>query len=154
MKLTPAQFRDAIGLTQETLRHWRRVLPIYQGHTGYAPTFSAGDMLTGAIIKTLVDTCGVSVSKFAEQSCAIGEVCNNTSWEILSESVLVLSLSESICILIKKEECTMLNTLCVTVPLGPIVEHLTLSITSDSEPLHYPISFPPMINGQRKLGDR
>jgi hypothetical protein len=141
MKLTPAQFRDAIGITQETLRHWRRVLPPYQGITGYAPVFTTGDLIAGAVIKTLVDMCGVSVSKFTEQSAAIARTCNETPWAELSQSVLVLSLSDATCVLKKSSTRTTLESLCISVPLGPILDGLTQAIISDADEASAPRSF-------------
>ncbi len=135
MKLTPAQFRDALGLTQETLRHWRRVLPPFQGVTGYAPVFTTGDLIAGAVIKTLVDTCGISVSKFAKQATSIAATCNETPWIELSKSVLILSLKDATCALAASSTKTMQLTPSVSIPLSPILEGLTQAMMCDTDDL-------------------
>lgn len=150
MKLTPAQFRDAIGITQETLRHWRKVLPIFQGRAGYAPVFTTGDLVAGAIIKTLKDTCGISIAKFADQSISIGKICNETPWATLSNAVLVLSLSDSTCAIVASKAGLQADQLSLTVPLGPVMDHLTQAMLQSSDQTQHPIYFPPTEIGARK----
>ena len=133
MKLTPAQFRDALGLTQETLRHWRRVLPPFQGVTGYAPVFTTGDLIAGAVIKTLVDTCGISVSKFTKQSISIAATCNETPWAELSKSILILSLEDATCVLTTSSAKAMQLAPNISIPLSPILEGLTQAMMCDTD---------------------
>ena len=143
MKLTPAQFRDAIGISQETLRHWRKVLPIFQGRSGYAPVFTPGDLVAGAVIKTIKDHWGLSVTLFADHSEDLGRVCNETPWAALSTGSLVLSLADKSCEFVSTESQTTPNNLCLTVPLAPIVDHLTHALLQDQEHAQRPIYFPP-----------
>lgn len=151
MKLTPAQFRDAVGISQETFRHWREVLPIFQGRTGYVPVFTTGDLVAGAVIKTLKDACGISISKFASQSVAIGKICNDTPWATLSKGSLVLSLSDQSCSLVASVSGLPSNQLSVTVPLGPITDHLTHIMLQGSDRTQHPIYFPPTeVGGKRR----
>ena len=133
MKLTPAQFRDALGLTQETLRHWRRVLPPFQDLAGYAPVFTTGDLIAGAVIKRLVDTCGISVSKFTEQSIAIATTCNETPWPELSRCVLILSLEDATCVLRAESAKATAASLSISIPLGPILDGLIQAIICDTD---------------------
>jgi len=142
LKLTPAQFRDAIGISQETLRHWRRVLPIFQGRTGYAPVFTTGDLVAGAIIKTLKDAFGISISDFAEHSVAIGTICDETPWTTLSNGVLVLSLSDKSCVLVNCKTGLRVDQLCLSVPLRPIMDDLTQTMLQDNRQTQQKNLFP------------
>lgn len=154
LKLTPAQFRNSIGITQETLRHWRKVLPIFQGRTGYAPIFTAGDLVAGAILKALKDSCGISIKKFAGHSIEIGKICNGTPWAALNTSTLVLNLDDGDCLLISKMQSLDITNLSISVPLGPIVEELTRGLLLNIEETQRPLYFPPseVVQIKRKAG--
>ena len=97
VKLTPAQFREALGISQETLRHWRKALPIFQGPKGHAPAFSPTDLIAGAVVKLLRDEWGISVAAFADGSIALRDALNNQPWSRLPASALHLSLTEKSC---------------------------------------------------------
>lgn len=143
MKLSPAQFRDALGISQETLRHWRKVLPIFQGRSGYAPVFTPGDLVAGAVIKTVKDHWGLSVSAFADHSVELGRVCNETPWAVLPTGKLVLSLADRSCEFVSIESHTAPNKLYLTVPLAPIIDHLTHALLKDQQQTQKPTYFPP-----------
>lgn len=150
MKLTPTKFRDAIGLTQETFRHWRRVLPIFHGRTGYAPEFTMGDLVAAAVIKKLKDTCGISIAGFAEQSTVIGGICNETPWVMLSAGSLVLSLTDNTCILMTETSDLCADELRLIVPLRPIMDQLTKVLLGKDDQIQQSIYFPPTEVNKRK----
>ena len=143
MKLTPAQFRDVLGISQETLRHWRKVLPIFSGRSGYSPVFRPGDLVAGAIVKSLKDRWGISASAFAEQSVAIGRVCNETPWVSLASGALLVSLEDSSCELVKANSSQVADTLSLVVPLAPIISQITDALLQDKDDPQQPIYFAP-----------
>ena len=143
MKLTPAQFRDVLGISQETLRHWRKVLPIFSGRSGYAPIFRPGDLVAGAVIKMLKDRWGISVSAFADQSIAIGQVCNNTPWSTLAAGALVISLDDKSCELVSADAAQSVDEARLIVPLAPIVSEITRTLLQDRSDPQQPMYFPP-----------
>ena len=61
MRYTPSQVRHVVGITQETLRHWRRALPSLGGLKGHAPVFRPGQLLGLAVIRVLVEDVGLTV---------------------------------------------------------------------------------------------
>ena len=154
LKLTPAQFRNCLGITQETLRHWRKVLPIFQGRTGYAPVFTTGDLVAGAIVKVLKDTCGISIKKFGTHSVGLGKICNETSWTVLNNSTLVLRLHEGDSVIISAKQKPINDKLSISVPLAPIMEQLTQALLKDSDHTQHPLYFPPseVVTRKRKAG--
>lgn len=143
MKLTPAQFRDVLGISQETLRHWRKVLPIFAGRSGYAPVFRPGDIVAGAVVKLLKDRWGISVSAFAEQSIALGRVCNETPWTTLATGSLVMSLDVKSCRLVSEQSPAPATELCLTIPLAPIIAEITRGLLQDQDDVQKPFYFPP-----------
>jgi hypothetical protein len=51
MNFSQGQMRQAVGITTETFRHWKRVLPPCSSRRGHSCTFSAGAILAVAILK-------------------------------------------------------------------------------------------------------
>ncbi|RVT81629.1 hypothetical protein DXV76_20310 [Rhodobacteraceae bacterium CCMM004] len=144
MKLTPAQFREALGISQETLRHWRKALPIFQGRKGYGPAFSPTDLIAGAIVKLLRDEWGISVAAFADGSVALRDALNDQPWSRLPESALHLSLTEKSCEMKDANEEAVPATPTLVVPLAPFVEQVTAALLRNEDTDQTPIYFPPV----------
>jgi hypothetical protein len=70
---TPGQLRDAVGIGQETYRHWKKALAPLRRDAGHSPCFTAGDLLAAAIVKTFVANYGMRVS--ALSALAGGGLC-------------------------------------------------------------------------------
>ncbi|WP_229954281.1 helix-turn-helix domain-containing protein [Parasphingorhabdus litoris] len=154
MKLTPSQFRNALGITQETLRHWRNMLPIFHGRLGYAPVFTPGDLVAGAVIKELRYTYGISIKKFAIPSASLGKVCNETPWNTLSNSTLLLTLADNSCKLVPSHQKSNLDSPCIAIPLSKIMDRLTKSLLLENGQPQHPFYFPltAVEDQQRKFG--
>ena len=144
MKYTPAQFRDTVGITQETLRHWRRVLPAFQGHVGYKPTFTVNDLIVGAIIKQLTAELGVPVSNLENLSSAVAQTCEKAAWVALSSNVLVLDIESQTCTLHMSVTPAEYCGLTVVIPLQPILHGISTTLTATSGEAQHSIPFPPV----------
>ncbi|WP_422367432.1 hypothetical protein [Pelagibius sp.] len=155
MKYTPAQFRDAVGVTQETFRHWREVLPVFQNRPGYAPEFSIGDLVTGAVIRQLRTQLGVKVSSLAELSLALGEACGKEPWAIMLERVLILDVSMGVCVLQSDRTVKEGDGLFIVMPLKPILAELSAALTRNGVDPQQPLYLLPTevsSSGKRKAG--
>lgn len=97
MQFTPGQFREAVGISVETFRHWRRVLPSFANRKRYAPSFSMGDLLAGRILRQLTEGCGVRVGHLVKVSDEIARVCNGTAWASLEQNVFLIDLAKGTC---------------------------------------------------------
>lgn len=140
-----------MGISQETLRHWRKSLPVFRGRNGYAPAFTTGDLMVGAIIKLLRDHWGISVAAFAEQSITLGEVLSRAPWPSLSVSAVRLSLADKSCSLVPATSQQPVDSPYLIIPLAPIVEHLSATLLQDQDRNQSPVYFPPIEVG-RKAG--
>lgn len=141
MKYTPAQFRDAVGISQETLRHWRRVLPVFQDLSGYAPVFSIGDLVTGSVIKCLRTKLGANVGTFANISGALGRALNSSPWVRMQQSVLVLDMEKHSCTLHSTPTKIDNDSLQITIPLQPILAELSAALVqpdNDQRSIYFP----------------
>jgi hypothetical protein len=65
MQFTPGQLRETVGISVETFRHWKRVLPPFAHRKRYVPCFTIGDLLAGRILRSLTEGCGVRVGHLA-----------------------------------------------------------------------------------------
>lgn len=124
MHFTPGQLRTTIGLSVETYRHWRRVLPMFVKRRGHAPCYSTGDLLAASILRRLTDGCGIRVGNLAEISIEIVRLCNSTSWPGLERSVLVIDMDRDQCRIVKQPLDTTDIGLSIVCPLDPVLSGL------------------------------
>ena len=68
MQFTPGQLRETVGISVETFRHWKRVLPPFANRKRYVPSFTIGDLLAGRILRNLTEGCGVRVGHLSRST--------------------------------------------------------------------------------------
>ena len=90
MRYTPGQVRQVIGIPQETLRHWRSVLPSLAGLKGHAPVFRPGQLLGLAVVRVLVEDMGLSVGTLKTVDREIFEICGSPQWVRLARGYLLV----------------------------------------------------------------
>ena len=124
MHYTPGQLRHTVGLSKEAFRHWKRVLPAFSGRRGHAPSFSPGDVLASAVLRRLTESCGVRIGHLTDVASRIFNICNQTSWDVLADRILVLDLSEHECLIVARSDRIPVNNTVVVCPLGPVIADL------------------------------
>lgn len=135
MKFTVGQLRETVGLSEETFRHWKRVLPPLRSRTGRAATFSVGDLLAAAIFQHLTDHCGVRVGHLASVASKAFELCNSAPWTALDGKLLIIDLSNGECLVARDlSEMTGADALMVCF-LTPIIGKLRDTLLKDQIPL-------------------
>jgi hypothetical protein len=146
MKYTPLQIREIVGISQETLRHWRRVLPPLKDQNGYAPCFTAGDALALRIVNEIVETLQVRVQALQPLADELFNICRGINWPRLEEQYLVIRFTEQ-----RIETCLGSARLqdkeagaLVVVALKPHIEELRNRLTENEGRRQCEIPFPPM----------
>jgi hypothetical protein len=124
LHFTPGQLRDTVGLSVETFRHWKRVLPSFKDHHGRARHFSIGDLLAASILRRLTTGCGVRVSHLARISNEIVRLCNSGSWAAFEEKILVVDLLNGACRIAKHQRDIASADFAVLCPLKPVMTEL------------------------------
>lgn len=128
MQYTPGQLRDAVGLSKEAFRHWKRVLPAFPDGKSHGPSFSPGDVLACAVLHRLTQSCGVRIGQLKGVSTRIFAVCNETPWDMLADCVLVVDLANQECATVPKTDQFSRNNAVVVCPMAPVIavlrEHL------------------------------
>jgi hypothetical protein len=145
VEFTPGQLREIVGLSVETFRHWKRVLPPFANRRGYAPCFSVGDLLAASILRRLTDNCGVRVGHLKNVSIEISHFCNTSSWPAMEGRILVVDISDGTCRMVRNGSASG-QDIAILCPLDPILTELRDELLQ-SKPLaaQSQLMFPPAV---------
>ena len=124
MQYTQGQLRQAVGLTVETYRHWKRVLPPFSSRNGPSAKFPAGDLLAVAILKRLTDVCSINVGNLSGISDELVHLCNAVSWDELEKLVLYVDLKNNACKTAPLLDKISISDALIVVPLATVVFEL------------------------------
>ena len=102
MHYTPDQLRGTVGLSKETLRYWKHVLPGFLREKCHGPVFSPGDDLAVAVPRRLTQRYGLRIGHLNSVSRCIFDVCNETPWDELIDKGLVVDLCRQTCSVVPK----------------------------------------------------
>ena len=125
MKFTVGQLRETIGISPETFRHWKRVLPPFAARVGRTPAFSLGDLLSAAVISHLTDHCGVRVGHLATVAQKIADLCNAAPWAALDGKLLIVNIGSNDCVIVgDARDAASTEGALIVCFLTPIIAHL------------------------------
>ncbi len=113
------QLRDTLGISVETFRHWKRVLPPFAQRKRYTSRFSTGDLLAAGVLCRLTNQCGIRVGLLPEISQAAVEICNGSSWTALEGKALVVDVQQRTCHI--AEDSREPTDVVIVCPLNPII---------------------------------
>lgn len=151
---TPGQLRDAVGIGQETYRHWKKALAALRREAGHSPCFTAGDLLAAAIIKILVTDYGMRVSALTALADGLFEECNTRSWPTLERSLLVLDVAGAGVLIQSESSGLALDGPAMIVPLRTPIESLRSTLLagdgSGQEVLRFPLVRQPAASLRRR----
>ena len=153
MRYTPSQVRHVVGITQETLRHWRRVLPSLGGLKGHAPVFRPGQLLGLAVVRVLVEDLGLSVRALRTAEHDIFDICGSPQWVRLAQGHLLVRPTEGCVTFVDRVLDSDLQRPAILLPLEPIVTSLRLALLEVSpEDAQQSMAFPPLDVSERRAG--
>jgi hypothetical protein len=158
MRYTQAQIRDVLGVTVETIRHWRKVMQPLQERTGRSATFTFGDLLALGVIHRLTAGLDMAVSNLQPAALTLFTICNEVDWTRPDARFLVLtrrlgSVGEGFeAPMIDLVDAASLGqavdaqAVAAVIPLGQIVEQLRAHLVADPdhEVSQHPLPFPPL----------
>lgn len=124
LQYTPGQLRSTVGLSKETFRHWKRVLPAFASGRGHAPSYSPGDVLASAILRRVTETCGIRIGYLTDVATKIFEICNQTSWDVLENDILIVDLPRQNCVILHNPADISVKNTVLVCPLGPVIAEL------------------------------
>lgn len=143
MRYTPAQLKEALGISEETLRHWRRSFAPLQGKRGYAPCFTPGDLLALKVV-TQLHSLGIGVGQLKSVAVDLFEACSQGVWSNVENKVLVFD-GRAMELVPTGEDGRWAQQARIAVPLKPLVQQLQQRLSGDEGRSAQPeIVFPPL----------
>jgi hypothetical protein len=124
VQFTPAQLRETVGISVETFRHWKRVLPPFASRQRYIPSFTIGDLLAARILRRLTEDCGIRVGHLTTVSNEIVRVCNTAAWAWLEDKTLVIDLVKGTCRISKGNDEGATADIIIRCAMNPIMREL------------------------------
>ncbi len=143
MRYTPAQVKEALEITEETLRHWRKSLPPLKDKRWYSPCFSPGDLLALKVVARL-HALGISVSQLKLHAEKLFQACSRSAWFGLEDKVVVYD-GQTLEMVVVGADGHWSEVVRVAAPLGPLIRQLRQRLSEeDSNPAQPEIAFPPL----------
>lgn len=144
VNFTPGQLRDAVGIGQETYRHWKKALSPLRRQAGHSPCFTAADLLATAIVKILVSDYGMRVSALSALAEGVFRECNSRSWPALERSLVVLDIAGGHVSFQSEGSGLALDGPAMVVPLGTLIESLRRTLLAGDDSGQEMLRFPPV----------
>lgn len=142
MLYTPAQIKETLEITEETLRHWRKALPPLKGKRGYSPCFSPGDLLALKVVAGL-HGLGISVSQLKPHADKLFGACSQVAWFGLEDKILVYD-GQMLEMVTASGEGHWAQAVRIAAPLGPLIRQLRQRLSEENpHPAQSEIAFPP-----------
>jgi hypothetical protein len=133
MKFTPGQVQTLLGLSPETFRQWKKVLPPLGERNGYRPCFSLGDLLAMALIKAMTDDAAIPVRAFEAISANLFDQCGRQGWASLERSVLLVELPSVRVEFLSEPSVPQLDRIGIVVSCRQIIAGLRERLLQDAE---------------------
>lgn len=124
MQFTLRQMRETVGLSLETYRHWKHVLPPLSTKGGRAPCFTFGELMAASIMHRLTETAGVRVSFLKDVSVDIFNLCNTSSWTALEGMTLAIDLKLRTCEVKRTQSSSTNSELSLLCRIDPVLSEL------------------------------
>lgn len=151
VRYTPSQVRQVVGITQETLRHWRSSLPSLSGLKGHAPVFRPGQLLGLAVVRTLVEDLGLSIRSLKTAERTIFEVCSSPQWVRLARGYLLIRPADGSAQFVDKIADGDVDRASIVLPMERIVTLLREALLEVTpEDVQQSIPFPPVGVAERR----
>ena len=131
VRYTPGQLRDAVGISQETYRHWKKALPPLGGGAGHGPRFSVGDLLAVVVVKILTNDFAIRVNAISAIARALFETCNAVPWPALERGKLLVDLAAGELQFIHTAEPTRVPAPVLVIPLQPSIRRLRAALLTE-----------------------
>jgi hypothetical protein len=160
VRYSQLQARQLTGVSVETLRHWRKVLPSLGDRKGRSATFSFPDLVGLSAIRVAVEAMGIGVARLANPARSLFGAQEQARWTRpgIKAPLFVVWIHGS-----ERAQATFLRgavveggeglneitsaaSALVVVPLAPLLQELRSRVLLEEEPS---LPFPPLPLQQR-----
>ncbi len=150
IRYTPGQFRDALGLTKETFRYWKRDLPALAAGAGHSPCFGPAELVATAIAKRAIDLGGTSIGRLAPLAPRLFALCEQKAWPQLERLSAVLFLKSGDASFIEQGSPFPGNEPAIIVPMEPVIRELRERLLAADVEVQTSLAFPPVAVSSRR----
>lgn len=135
---------DVTGITIQTLRHWRQVLPPLKGRRGRTPCYSAGDLLALKVLDAWAHGLGAKVSRLASSASSLFALCAEEPWARIEQSLVLLDLETDVWALVSLEVDTRCPRGAIVLPIGEYARELSERLIGGRRTTQKALEFPLM----------
>jgi hypothetical protein len=154
MRFAQAQVREALQLSQETVRHWRKVLAPLRARAGHSAVFTFGDLVALAVVRTLIQDLGMSIGWFETHAEILFDLCNHSLWSQLEDCVAVVHI-EGVELVKSTAVRAHRRQAIAMVPIGPLVANLRSVLLGGRETeSQQQLRFPPSAVSSNRASSR
>jgi hypothetical protein len=151
VQFSQGQLREVLGISVETFRHWKRVLPPFADRKPYTPGYSMGDVLAAGVLHRLTDRCGVRAGHLAEISKTVVDICNANAWASLESRALLIDVQGNICRLVRNPDEVDAADVVIVCPLHQIMQAIQDGLArSQPVPVQRHFRFSPLAVGETR----
>jgi hypothetical protein len=148
---TQEQARTLTGVSPETMRHWRKVVPHLGGKLGKSARFSFTDIISLLVVHELVAKFGIHIANIGEGVDALFRRLSEVRPSTLEDTVAVVTAVDTSLILTSEFVGRGMLGPSMAVPLAPLIERMRrqmMPITPMVEQATLP--FPPRVMRVRR----
>ncbi|MGH6814111.1 MAG: hypothetical protein ACREC6_00240 [Hyphomicrobiaceae bacterium] len=146
IQFTQEQARTLTGLSTETLRHWRKVVPYLQAKSGKSARFAFSDLIALAIGRELIAHFGVHIASIGGGMDALFRALADTRAALREGSVAILSPTEASIHCLEELPTVPLAAPMLVVPCDPLIhrmrQHMMPVVQRNDQPT---LPFPPLV---------
>jgi hypothetical protein len=121
MDFTQDQARKRVGVSVETLRHWRKTIPYLSLRTGKAARFTFTEVVGLAVTNELVNTFGIHIVTLSAVVNKIFPLFADAVPAVLDNGMVILSANEATLFDTRSQATGFLAQSAVVIPLAPLV---------------------------------
>ena len=154
MQFQQAQLRHTVGISIETFRHWKRVLPPFSRFER-AAKYTLSDLLAAAIFHRLTAECGVRAGALSVIAEAVVAICATHTWARLEGGALIINIAQAKCHLVSRNVVASTDGISVICPLAPIIGSLREALTrTRPAEAQDALAFPPTVVSEMRFRGR
>ena len=132
MRLTPLQVQEIVGISRDTLRHWRKVLSPLKGKNGYRPCFTLGDALALKTVQLMANNFGISVKAISNVAPELFSICQSKGWATREDCWIAVDLHHGVVSLIEDVTQFSIQSAVMVIPMGQLMSELRQTMLGDT----------------------
>ena len=149
IQFTQEQARTLTGVSAETIRHWRKVVPYLAAKPGKSARFTFADVVGLAVTRELIVSFGVHIASVGPGINRIFQILSETRPTLLEDAIAVVTAQGASLSATDEFTNERLSGPALVVPLNPLIarlRHHMMPVAHGSEQATLPFA-PRMVRG-------